>query len=231
MVRVMSVERPGFWRRHGDGEARGSDIAVAGRRRLWAMSAVIVASSAALLGTSDDDGGPDTRGYVEFAKLGIDGGEVELTKDAPTATFFVKITATELGVGDIVTTDRARAILDGMITASGLNAGESQPFVAVKVSSSTAADPFEQRVLDGFHADTALGFTGNCENPATGAACVTQLAVTVARIDDGAAGGSLRFDWSFDLKSSGDIAPANMANVEKPTGVQELPWTVEVSGP
>lgn len=228
----MSVERLGFWRKHGNGDASGSDIAVAGRRRLWAMSAVILASTAALLGTSDDDDGPDNRTHVEFAKLGIDGGEVELSKDAPTATFFVKITATELGVGDIVTTDRARATLDGMITASGLNVGESQPFVSVKVASTTAADPFEQRVLDSFHTDTNLGFTGNCKNPETGVACVTQLAVTVARIDDGAAGGTLRFNWSFDLKSSGDIArTSNMPNPETPTGVQDLPWTVEVSGP
>ena len=228
----MGLEQLVFWRRSRNDLRAYPDMAVAGRARTWWLSAVIVASSAALLGTSDDDESDGQQTRVDFAKPGIDGGTVELTKEVPSATFAVKLTADRLGVADVVTTGRATARFEGVIVASDLNADEPSPFVSVKVTTSPSLAAKELRVLDGFRSEAPVAFSGNCQAPQTGPACVAQLTVEVSRLDDGAAGGSVRFDWSFDLFSNGQrrIDPTKPDD-PPPMGVQELPWTVEVSGP
>lgn len=190
------------------------------------MSAVIVASTAALLGTSDNSPPPAYTSY-SFERLATDGGFVELTVDRPSATFFVNISADALGPDGVLTTQSAAALLSGDVTTSGLDEAAQTPFLSVKVSSPDAAGSLEKLILDHFSETQPLIFLGDCETPTTGAACTARFQVDVARQDQGESGGTLRFDWSFDVNSHGQVPAKESTEI----GPLDPPWTIQVSQP
>ncbi|RYZ08385.1 MAG: hypothetical protein EOO73_08005 [Myxococcales bacterium] len=218
----------GFWRKKKGSGAADPDIAVA-RRQLWGMAAVVVASSAALLGTSDVDH-PSGLARYEFRRDSIDGGVVRLSVDQPSATFFVNVTAIDLGPENVVSTTDAHALIEGTVEAAGLSEGQERPPVAVRVVTTNGQSAFEQPVVDSLSTKVALPFVGNCNNPQTGMACAAHFLVEVRRTDDGEAGGELTFAWHFSLSSLGQVA-RNGAEEDVSLGPVEPPWTVEVTEP
>jgi hypothetical protein len=195
--------------------------------RPWLLCAAIVASTAALLGTSPDPGDELKHTTYTFERQGIDGGFVELTRDRPTATFFVTVHADALGPEGVITTDRAAVNLDASISATGLAEGATAPFVSVKVSSPDAAGFAEKTVLDGLKLNQELVFTGDCDTPPGSKACKARFTVQVARDDDGAGDGVVRFDWFFDAFSSAEKTSTATGMV----GPLDPPWTIEVTQP
>lgn len=218
----------GLLRKKEPEHAVGSDIAVTGRK-LWGMGAVILASSAALLGTSSVDE-PVAYTHYEFRRESIDGGSVDLTVDQPSATFFVNVTATDLGPEGVVTTTGAQAFVEGTVEAMGLSPGQVPPLVAVKVATTGAPGDSEARVADTFSSQFSLPFSGNCEQPSTGAACSTHLSIEVRRLDDGEAGGKLTFAWHFALSSVGQVERLG-GEEDVELGPLDPPWTVKVTEP
>jgi hypothetical protein len=196
----------------------------------WLMGLVIIASSAALLGTTDESPGPTYNTYT-FARTGVDGGFVELTRDAPRATFFVTITANDLGPAGVESTDGATAVVDGTVTTRDLADTASVPFLDFKISSPDSAELTERQIIDHFLHHQDLVFTGNCVKPTEGAACRARFQLELWRTDDGAGDGVVRFDWLFDLASQGRVEVGY--DPKKTTGVSfgplDPPWTVDVS--
>lgn len=192
----------------------------------WLLCAAIVASTAALLGTSDDSP-PTYYTTYTFERTGIEGGFVELTRDRPTATFFVTVHVDALGPQGVMTTQGAKLDLDGTITTSNLAEGAFAPFVSVKVSSPEASGVSEQTVLEGVTQSQDLSFTGDCDAPPGSNACRARFTVEVSRKDDGAGDGVVRFDWLFDVHSK--VEQPSMATGM--VGPLDPPWTVEVTAP
>ncbi len=193
------------------------------------MCAVIIASSAALLGTTDDSPQP-TFTTCTFERKGVDGGFVELTRDAPRATVFVTITANALGPSSVESTASANATLDGNVTSSDLAADAALPFLSFKISSPDAPDLTERQLIDHFIQHQPLKFIGNCSKPTEGAACRARFQIELGRTDDGAAGGVVRLDWFFDLVSTGQIETGVEGKDHNRTlGPFDPPWTVDVS--
>jgi hypothetical protein len=193
--------------------------------RAWLLRAAIVASTAALLGTTEDD-----EGYFAnytFERRDIDGGFVELTHDQPSATFFISVHANALGPGGVKTTDAAEALIKGTVTSSGIAEGTAAPSVSVKVSAPEFGDPVDTLVIDDYSRPEGLKFVGDCANFKTGTGCVAHLLVEVSRQDNGDNGGIARFDWSFDVSSHGE-GPAKQ---DGEIGPLDPPWTIGVSGP
>lgn len=203
------------------------DIGVTGPK-LWGMGAVIIASTAALLGTSPDDE-PSTYHHYEFRLDSIDGGAVELTVDRPSATFFVNVTAVDLGPEAVVTTTDAQAHVEGTVEAAGLSDGQVPPRVDVKITSTDGKVDFHEAVMDRFSPVLVLPFKGNCLAPRSGAACAARFSVEVRRLDDGEAGGALIFAWHFALSAEARLAVRGTQEVQHDP--QEPPWTVQVTEP
>ncbi len=191
------------------------------------MCALIIASTAALLGTTDET----VQHYAayHFARTGVDGGFAELTSDAPRATFFVTLTANQLGPDGVETSDNASATLDATLTASALPEGTDAPFVDVRITSPEASGVIDKQVLDHLSDTQALSFTGNCSKPTEGAACRARFQVDVWRIDDGARGGTVRFDWLFDVASFGQIQVPDEADTKTTSEPLDPPWTISVT--
>jgi hypothetical protein len=224
----MRAGRLGFLREAGLGTEARPDIAVAGPK-LWGMVAVIIASTAALLGTSDVDR-PFAYVRFDFSRESIDGGVVDLTVDRPSATFFVNVTATELGPQDVISTADAQALVDAALEAEGLSARPAPPSVTVRITSTSGQLAVDQSIAQSLSQSFALPFVGNCRDPRAGAACTARFSVEVRRDDDGEAGGTLRFAWHFALTA--------LARVEKPGATEDVligpldpPWTVQVTEP
>jgi hypothetical protein len=192
------------------------------------MSAVIVASSAALLGTSSVDT-PSAYDRYEFLRESIDGGVVDLTVDRPSATFFVNVTATDLGPQSVVTTTGAQALVEGTVESAGLGEGQVPPRVAVRITSTSGQVGFDEPISTSLSSSVALPFTGNCNDPRVGAACSARLSVEVRRADDGEAGGTLFFAWHFSLSATGQVERAGKEDAL--LGPFEPPWTVQVTEP
>lgn len=186
----------------------------------WAFTSVIVASTAALLGTSPDDP-PITRYF--FAKT-LPGSSTELTAEAPAKRYTFSLRAESLGPEDVVTTEDASARLIGTIRAEGLDAGSETPFVelALKPLADAAS---EVRALTSFDSSAALTFSGGCATPTQGAPCTSELVVDLRRLDDGERGGSVTVDWQIEFNATA-TSPHEGPDVE-----DELPWSVEVTEP
>jgi hypothetical protein len=190
------------------------------------MSAVIAASTAALLGTSAEPPDFHYTSYT-FERTGIDGGFVELTRDQPSATFFVTVHVDDLGPDSVVTSSGASVNIDGSFVTTGLGEGEVVPFVSVKVSSPDTTETSEQFILDHYVQSHPLIFTGDCANPKAGsAACAAHFAVELTRQDD-AGPGVVRFDWLFDVHATAQQS----AQKDSMVGPVDPPWTIEVSQP
>lgn len=192
------------------------------------MAAVIIASSAALLGTTNED--VDFYSTHTFERSGVDGGFAELTQDAPRATFFVTLTASDLGPDGVPSTDQASASLDCNLSAAGLPDGATQPFVQIKISSPDSPSVIDKQVVDHLSETEPLSFIGNCSKPTEGDACRARFQVDLWRVDDGAGGGTVRFDWLFDVASSGKVRVSKQADI-KTGGPLDPPWTINVSQP
>lgn len=193
----------------------------------WLLATAIVCSTAALLGTSDVDEPRYPRTYT-FARSGVDGGFVELTRDQPAATFIVSLHADDLAADGVPSTDEASALVDGTITTTGLDEGKVAPYVDVQLSTPGGAGT--QKVeLEHFNQAQPIYFTGDCENPKASGSCTAHFAVAVSRQDQGESGGVVRFDWTFDVTSKVlvDVASQEASSV----GPVDPPWTIEVSQP
>src|SRR6185436_18271289 len=109
---------------------------------------VIATSTGALLGTTEapdpaiepatSPPGSSALATFPFARNDIDGGSVELTEAAPTATFYVIITATDLAPNGVQSTNNALARLHGLVTTSELSKGAAPPLVSIRASSPDA---------------------------------------------------------------------------------------------
>jgi len=186
------------------------------------MSTAIIASTAALLGTSAEDMFYTT---YKFERLAVDGGFVELTSDQPDATFFVTLRADELGPEGVSTIESARAQLTGEVTMTGLEEGGISPYLSVKLSSPDAPGVSEKLILEHYQEPQNLQFQGDCATPTSGAACMARFQVKLSRQDNGANGGTMRFALSFDVTSSGSVS----ANEDSEVGPLDPPWTIDVS--
>jgi hypothetical protein len=214
-----------FWRQRAAATATAPDNAVAAPP-VWLLGAAIIASTAALLGTSDDSPPMYERTYT-FARNGIDGGFVELTRDQPAATFFVIVHVDDLGAHGAPTTDNASALIDGTITTTALDDGQVAPYVEVELS--VPGGGTKQAALESFHQTQALSFTGDCDNPKTSRSCSARFAVTVSRQDGGESGGVVRFDWTFDVAS--EVQVQLPSQEDGALGPFDPPWTIDVSEP
>jgi hypothetical protein len=231
----MRARWPRFGRTGAPATPPSSDKAVAAVPA-WLLCAVIAASTTALLGTSESSDTATLPGTsppeptifttYPFARNAIDGGLVELTEAAPTATFYVTITATDLAPNGVQTTNNASAQLHGLVTTSELSKSASPPLVSIQASSPDSAGGSVSQTLDEIAQTQTLQFTGDCAVPKN-ADCRARFAVAVRRLDDGAAGGKVTVNWSFDVASSGQL-PATTASS---MGTQDPPWTVQVTAP
>ena len=215
-----------FGRQRAAATATAPDNAVAAPP-VWLLGAAIIASTAALLGTSDDSPPMYERTYT-FARNGIDGGFVELTRDQPAATFFVILHADDLGANGARTTDNASALVDGTITTTALDDGQVAPYVDVELSTPGGGSTKEP-ALEHSHQAQPLLFTGDCDNPKTSRSCTARFAVAVSRQDQGASGGVVRFDWTFDVASKVQVQVPSQE--DGTLGPFDPPWTIEVSEP
>jgi hypothetical protein len=232
MLAAMRVGWPQFGRKQASVTARAPDNAVAAPPT-WLLGAAIVASAAALLGTSEvpsDDpvagvAGPITT-YV-FNRNGIDGGFVELSRDAPTATFYVTLHADDLGPDGATSTDEASVSVEGTLTTTGLDEGTNAPAVDIKLTSPDGVAGSEALAIDDFARGKTLLFTGDCAHPKSSADCTARFAIELARQDQGDNGGVVRFDWLFDVQSKGSLQGGKGGEL----GPFDPPWTIEVSQP
>lgn len=198
--------------------------------QVWLLSAVIVASTAALLGTSQSpsppiSSEPQLQTTYHFERLAIDGGFVELTRDLPSATFFVTLRADDLGPDGVPSTDLAQVFVQGDVTASDLQDTTLPPTLSITLSSPDTPHLARRTTAAHFERSQDVVFTGNCANPKTGAACAARFRVDVTRDDDGMLGGNVRFDWAFDVTASGTLASDEAADL----GPFDPPWSVEIS--
>jgi len=196
------------------------------------MAAVITVSSIALLGTTEEPVAtptpdqPSTSTTYGFARANIDGGSVDLTADQPRVTYYINIQATALGPDGVVTTGNASATFDGTVTNSGLNAAAAAPasYAAFRLSSSSGVLP-QVQATDRYSQSAVLIFSGNCNDPTQGQACRAQLALEIARSDDGADGGTVHVEWHLSVASSGSVPSAN----NEMRGPSDPPWRIEVT--
>jgi hypothetical protein len=227
MLRSMRAGWLQFGRNGAAPAASAPDNAVTAPRP-WLLCAAIVASTAALLGTSESVP-PVSSNFTTytFERTGIDGGFVELTRDQPTATFLVTVRADALGPEGVMTTDGASMNIDGTITTSGLADGATAPFVSVKLSSPDLSGIAEQLVQESYSQQQSLVFIGDCDTPPGSSPCRARVAVEVARTDDDAANSVVRFDWLLDVHSRVEHPSSATGKV----GPLDPPWTVEVTQP
>jgi hypothetical protein len=113
-----------------------------------------------------------------------------------------------------------------LVTTSELSNGSSPPLVSSRSSSPDTTGGSVLQTLDEIAQDQPLQFTGDCAVPKRGD-CRARFAMAFRRLDDGAAGGKVTVNWSFDVASSGQ-RPAATASTTDP---QDPPWTVQITAP
>lgn len=212
----------GFGQQRENQTAPAPDNSVAGPKA-WLLSAVVIASTAALLGTSDVPGYQTT---YKFERQAIDGGFTELTRDQPSASFFVTLRADDLGPDSAPSTDEAQVLVKGDVTSSELD----DPTLPAKLTISLSSPDTSLKTLRTtdahFEEPQHVIFSGNCENPKTGTPCTARFRVDVTRADGGDNGGIIRFDWAFDAASLGRVS--NDSDKDAELGPFDPPWTVEI---
>jgi hypothetical protein len=216
----------GFGRQRENQTTSAPDNSVAGPKA-WLLSAAIMASTAALLGTSDvSEPGIETT-YL-FERSAIDGGFVELTADQPSATFFVTLRADDLGPDGVLSTQEAQALVQGDVTASDLEDSALPPTVSIKLGPPNGSGQSTRSTATHYEQSQALFFDGGCENPKAGVTCAARFRLDLARQDGGSGGGVVRFDWSFDATATGRRTSfADKEDTE--LGPFDPPWTVEIT--
>ena len=214
----------GFGRQRENLTAPAPDNGVAAPKA-WLLSAVIVASTAALLGTSDVAHYQKT---YTFERLAIDGGFAELTRDQPSATFFVTLRADDLGPDGVLSTEEAQVLVNGDVTASDLEDTTLPPLLQVKLSAPDTAQPSTQTTEGHYTQTQGVSFSGNCQEPKRGAACTARFRLDLTRQDSGDNGGTIRFDWSFDATAAGAL-PTSESEKDTELGPFDPPWSVEIT--
>jgi hypothetical protein len=216
----------GFGRQRENQTAPAPDKSVAGPKA-WLLSAAVIASTAALLGTSAPNEPYYETSYT-FERQAIDGGFVELTADQPSATFFVTVTADDLGPDGVLSTAEAQALVQGDVTASDLEDTTLPPTLSIKLGTPDGVGVATQSTDSHYERAQPLFFGGGCENPKAGVTCAARFRLDLTRQDGGSNGGIVRFDWSFDATATGRlIKPGEKADAK--LGPFDPPWTVEIS--
>jgi hypothetical protein len=194
--------------------SRSPDIRVA-KRSSWLLAAMIIASVAALLATSDPE-----KPRHSFA-TSVVGPQAELTSAAPNVTYRITVIATALAPEGGDTSQYAQVKVHGSI-ATPLAPTDSQPFVTVKLGNPADAGTSTLQALTSFDVSSDLQFFGSCAHPDVGAPCQAQVLLTLARDDAGASGGSLGVAWtaSFDTFTTKESGPD--------VGPTAPPWTIDV---
>jgi hypothetical protein len=198
--------------------ARASDIRVAAWRP-WLLGTMIVASTAALLATSNP-------APVQYTfETSVAGPPTVLSAAMPRAKYLIEVIATALAPEEGDTTLDARVHLHGDIAASAAPTG-AQPFVSLSVSDASAVNDAGRAPISAltyFDVSNGLLFSGNCAHPETGAPCRAQLFVELTRDDEGAQGGTLTVAWTatFDAETSKQAG----SNV----GPAAPPWKITVT--
>lgn len=197
------------------------------------MVAVIVASSAALLGTSDDTPtssfdntmGSQFNTTYTFERKGIEGGSVDLTADQPRATFYINLRADDLGPENTISTGSANVTIHAAIEGSGFTDNKSPTYVLFKVNASAMGTFSQTQAIDQYTHTSPLVFEGDCETPTQGEACRTSVSLEMARTDEGSQGGTVHVGWTFDVSSTGFVPNATENTT---VGPSDPPWTIEV---
>jgi hypothetical protein len=197
------------------------------------MVAVIAASSAALLGTSDDSPSGNFEGMAPsqfnttytFERKGVEGGSVDLTADQPHATFYINLRADDLGPQGTDSTASANITVHAAIEGSGFTDNKSPTSVLFKVNTPAMGTFSQTQALDQYAHTTPLVFDGDCDNPTEGDACHTTVSLEMSRTDEGSQGGSVHIVWTLDVSSTA-FAPNNVENSS--VGPNDPPWTIEV---
>ena len=211
-----------FWRKPTIDEGGARDMGVAPHRAAaaaWLIRAVLVVSTLALLGTSQNvepSAGASEATY-RFQRT-VEGDPVDLTRELPTGSFLVTIRALDLGPEDVRSTDEAHVTVTATVTISDI---ATDPPAATLLLSGNARETFRESVSSAH----TLTFGGTCDKPAPDAPCQATFDVTFGREDDGLQDGTVHIDWSFELTSSGKV-PAKEATLHPD---RDPPWTVEIA--
>lgn len=180
----------------------------------WLIRGALLASALALLATS----APNVP-YRSYAfERSVAGVTVSLTREQPSALFFVTIRADSLGPDDVVSTSDATVRVKGTIVAQDIE-GDA-PTVTLQAGNG------QLQARESFDTTLPLVFEGTCEAPAENAPCQASITLQLARDDDGTREGSLEVEWSLELASSGQVE----GDGEDRTGL-DPPWTVQVDHP
>ena len=115
--------------------------------------------------------------------------------------------------------------MKGDVTASDLEDTARPATLSIALSSPDTPNVARRTTADHFERSQALAFTGDCQNPKAGT-CAARFRVDVTRDDDGANGGTVRFDWSFDATASGTLSSSIQ---DADLGPFDPPWTIEIS--
>lgn len=199
-------------------EGTQHDIAVR-EPSTWAIRVAIVASCAALLGTEKDDpAGPPRYSFEKQLAAPL----VELTGDAPSAEFWVFVTADALGPNMEETTLEVKASVSGSI--GGTSAVGEVPEVLVQLGNEDllTSEPAVSEAKQ-FSLERPIDFLGNCSQPSEDDPCTSSFVVRLSRSDGGEAGGILRVTWDVSLKSQ--LFYRYKPN-DEPNGPQEAPWQI-----
>lgn len=206
------------------------DDAVTGPRT-WLMVVVIVATTAALLGTSDNspsslDSTPSSQFNITytFERKGIEVGSFDLTAEQPRTTFYVNFRADDLFDKDVVSTNGASATFRAAITDAGFSTKETPPYLMFKLNTAGMGSGTQTQALDQYTQSTPLAFTGNCMAPTEGQVCSTTLALEISRTDDGSHGGTVHVDLLLDVNATSMVPDTENGMI----GPEDPPWTIEV---
>jgi len=216
----------GWWKfRQRSANERGGapDTAVA-QGRVWLIRAALLASTVALLGTSqeadpvpsDASQFPTLQATYHFAR-GVEGDGVDLTSDRPSASFLVTLRTTELGPEGVVTVGEALVNITAKLSSS-----ETEGVVGVSMRLAPDGPEHFTQELTATH---SLAFGGLCNEPSENAPCQAAFSVDFARGDEGEQGGTVHVDWSFVLTSIGRINSTMGGDYFD----QDPPWTVEIT--
>jgi hypothetical protein len=175
----------------------------------WLVRVALVAACGAMIATS-----APPRYNVAFEQT-VEGHRAELTAENPSASFEVRLRATDLGPrGEITTlapTARAVGTIDRTL-APGVG-----PAIDVDASGS------KMSAFTSFVVGPSVSFDGSCSSPPGDPPCEATFQLELTRDDGGMLGGTIVVDWSLELHSS---APRNE---DDPAGPFALPWTVEIT--
>jgi hypothetical protein len=192
--------------------------------RVWLIRAALLASTVALLGTSQDPASvptssgmlPTGQATYHFTRF-VAGEGVDLTSDRPSASFLVTLRTTELGPEGVATVGDA-----SFSVTAALSSSETEGVVGVSMR---VAPDAPQHFTQELTIARPLMFGGLCNQPSENTPCQAAFSIDFSRSDDGEQGGTVHIDWSFVLSSLGRINSTTSGEYFD----QDPPWTVEIA--